>query len=148
MVLGLVIGVMFFGCGIMELFFFFVLVCWCSYIWVYRLLVISSLVWVLCLIMWLWFIIRIWCVLMMVDRWCVMISVVCLCVIFLSCCWIVCLVWELRVEVVLLKIRMVGFLSRVWVIVICCFLLLDNFSLCLLIMLVYLFGSDLMKLWI
>lgn len=74
-----------------------------------------------------------------------MISVVWFFIRWLSVFCMRCLFFVLRVEVVLLRMRMCGFLSMVWVMVMCCFCLFERCMLCLLMVVLRLFGNFLMK---
>lgn len=100
----------------------------------------NNLEWVFCLMICFCCMISILFVLIMVDKWWVIIMLVWFLVIFCKVFRMVCLDWLFNDEVVLLNIMIVGCFNIVWVMVICCFLLLDSFKLCLLICVFKLLG--------
>lgn len=86
------------------------------------------------------FIMIIWLVCLIVVSLCVIIKVVFFFVNFFSEVWIICFVFVLSVDVVLFKIKIGGFFKNICVIVNCCFCFLESLILCLLMMVLRLFG--------
>lgn len=80
-----------------------------------------------------------------VDKWCVIIIDVFFFIKLLSVCWISFLDLVLRVDVVLLRIKIGVFFKMVCVIVICWCWLLDNIMLFLFIMVFKFFGKFLIN---
>lgn len=107
-----------------------------------------SFLWVFCLVIFFLFNMIIKFVLWIVESWWVIIKVVWFVNKFFRDFWIYCLFFELRLLVVLLRIKICGLVRIVCVIESCWCWLFDNLILCLLIIELYLVGNCLINLLI